>query len=410
MSWKPRLFALSLGVVLVGAAPAGVRAEDGRKLEAPTPIEEAAPLADLQPPLPIRYTRSVPLQQAEPLELTEVQAFATPRPAPAATHPSIKLPTPRPTPAPVRTPTVALNGFQQGSEAPLYVFVLPVVGAQAPGSGPVSVQVRREHGSERVEVLVPTGNGATTMVPGVLVTPGPVVTTAPFATPLPTAPPINFPSLNLSYDRQVSARADAAIVSEKTASGGVDLDPGLVPGAMLDVALPLGGAWGLDGRLGYRAYTLTDAQAAESQHHRDEFDFRLGARYDLGWASVGLGGWARLVSIANNFPMPLNTPFVTAASQFYVGPRLSARSRLEPLPGLYLEGELAALPYTLARGDATVEGLAPLYGASASVLAGWRPLPWLALEAGYRFDRLAGFGSDYVHTETGPSLGLGGRF
>jgi hypothetical protein len=375
-----------LGAAMLLAAPLAAR---------PAAAEEAVPLfIDNGPaprPTPRPTVRPAP-RQPVPLVKTVIQAPARPQPSAPVVRP-----------VPTATPTVTLGGQHPG-DGPMYVFVVPVVGGQPANAGPVSVQVRRQQGTQQVEVLVPTGQGQVATSPAVAPTNPPAV--------VPTSPPVPWtPSWPGSEGTGLlAARLDAAIVSEASASGGVDLDPGLVPGAVVDLAVPLAGAWGLDARLGYRAYTLADAQAPESQHHRDEFDARLGATYDLGGAWLEAGAWGRYMGVANNFPLPLDTPFVTAPSQLLLAPRLAVGTRWEPLPGLYLRGEAAALPYVLARGDATVEALGPLYGLGAGLVLGWRPWPWLALEAGVRADRLHGFASDYVHTEVGPSLGLGGRF
>jgi opacity protein-like surface antigen len=214
--------------------------------------------------------------------------------------------------------------------------------------------------------------------------------------------------------RYAQVSAGPTFIGESDPSGGLDFAPSLVTRVGLSSWYDLDDTWYAAGRFAYDNYTIVDKQAADSRHHRDEFDFKLGGGYTLPWdfarIAVGLGYSYQQVSVANNRPQSLSSPRLWAPSRGYHGPTLNGTAGYVIAPALRADLDLEAKPGIFVVGDDTVTPLAPMFGYGAALGISWRPAKPVVVRAAYRYDFFTGYRNDFSHTAHGPELSLDWRF
>ncbi|MDB5096750.1 MAG: hypothetical protein JWM80_1171 [Cyanobacteria bacterium RYN_339] len=214
--------------------------------------------------------------------------------------------------------------------------------------------------------------------------------------------------------RYAAIFAGPTFIGESDPSGGLDFAPALVTRLGLTSWYDLDDTWYASGRFAYDAYTITDKQAPDSRHHRDEFDLKLGGGYTLPFefarVAVGLGYAYQQVSVASNRPPSLSSPRLSAPSRGYHGPTMSATAGYVVAPALRADLDLEAKPGIFVVGDDTVTPLAPMFGYGASIGISWRPAKPVVVRAAYRYDYMTGYRNDFSHTAHGPELSVDWRF
>jgi hypothetical protein len=209
----------------------------------------------------------------------------------------------------------------------------------------------------------------------------------------------------LALPPELALELGPALVSERLPAGDLDVGPMPVPLARLAGRVGLWPGWELGARLQYMEYTLVDAQAPASRHHRDDFQFggELAYRLPIG-PSVALGYTGRFVGVVNSVAAPIAQPLLFSPAQLYHGPRVGLGWEGPWRPGFQLDLAFGFRPYLFAAGDPAVASLAPLWGYDARAGVSWPLGGGAGLRFGLALDAVGGYYHDFRHTDLTPSL------
>lgn len=297
-------------------------------------------------------------------------------------------------------PKAAANGLARTTQPTRIVIDVPA------GQAVYGLPALPNGTSAPVPAGMPTPRPAET-VPAVTATPA-APSPAPSAEPTPTMSASSLPPV-----RRLALQVRPEWTSEALIAGAVDFGPALVPAVGLTGRYDLDADWTTSGTFSYRDYTLQDAGAPDSRHHRDDFQLDLGAAYRFptgAWQPfLGLGYYARQVSVASNAPPSLARPFVFAPTQFFHGPVVTGGVEGELGAGWRAELALSSRPYVFTGGHETVSSLGALFGYAARPAVSWT---WNGVEAtlGYQVDYLTAYTNDFTHLKHGPVIDAAWRF